>query len=51
MAGHSLANFNGMPFVVGGWQGGNVHNRTEMLEIENEDMKWVIQAEYPFFKG
>ena len=40
----SLADFDGSPLAVGGWNDPN--NRTEIFNIENN--KWTEAADYPY---
>ena len=46
-AGNNLGNYNGKPFVVGGYMPD--HAETEILNLADNDLEWKIQQAYPFY--
>ena len=50
--GTKIANYRGFPLVLGGGNGDEVHNKLEMLDINENGTRWIQyeEADYPFSK-
>ena len=44
---NTIANYQGYPFILGGWNNGG-NNKLEMLNIKMNPPRWIERAEYPF---